>query len=556
MRLKSLYQHLVKNQKHKLHWWKTDYQSFVEDIRRIREALNSEDGVLGLTDPMAYQGTTFEGNESFKKFAQKLLYDKENGISSRGQSVLSGINFEKFIADQNFTYTLENLVKEPTYENYQRFREAWRDQEAGNNPVLINRTLAACTTKVSTTVDEGKFNQVYAWMVEEGLLPGYEGEQDWYHRNIHLMKHLHQEFADELTEDTIDPYWLSMFVWELYANLANPFTLKKQVIKYGAPGTGKTYNAKQNADLLFQIWKEEFDERGIFKYSDHVEIVQFHPSYSYEDFMEGMRPRFINGQSQLSLQNGIFKDFCMKAGKWEVDVANLELNKKWEDWTIGEAANYRNQLGGDHWQFIFQLPNKEKKLSKAVPPYFFVIDEVNRAELSRVFGELMYCLEYRGIDGAIKTQYEKLNTAETGMIKMEGGYRFFIPHNVYIIGTMNTIDRSVESFDFALRRRFRWDEMMPDIEALRYHLLGEYPGWVGLAYNLHSLNEKIKNEPLLGPDFQVGHAYLMNLRYSNDLTLSQVRQNLWEDSIKPLLQEYLRGTGQDVEQFEKAFGVV
>src|ERR1039458_4977981 len=82
----------------------------------------------------------------------------------------------------------------------------------------------------------------------------------------------------------------------------------------------------------------------------------------------------------------------------------------------------------------------------------------------------MICLEYRGVEGAISTQYAALNTAETGLVSIGGTYKFFIPHNVYIIGTMNTIDRSVESFDLALRRRFRWERIDPDIDALRLHL--------------------------------------------------------------------------------------
>ncbi|MEO7489754.1 MAG: hypothetical protein ABIU77_21735, partial [Ferruginibacter sp.] len=167
------------------------------------------------------------------------------------------------------------------------------------------------------------------------------------------------------------------------------------------------------------------------------------------------------------------------------------------------------------------------------------------AELSRVFGELMYCLEYRGIAGAIKTQYAHLNNEETGMIKIGEEYQFFIPQNIFLIGTMNTIDRSVESFDFALRRRFRWEEVMPDTTLLYYHLTNYNQKWAGLADNLKTLNVEIEREPLLGRDFQIGHAYLWELHYSKELTIVEVRNAVWEDSIAPLLQEYLRGTGRE-----------
>ena len=125
---------------------------------------------------------------------------------------------------------------------------------------------------------------------------------------------------------------------------------------------------------------------------------------------------------------------------------------------------------------------------------------------------------------------------------------------------MNTIDRSVESFDFALRRRFRWEEVKPDIDLLRYHLNQVEEKWVPLADNLKELNTKIEKETaLLGRDYQIGHAYLMNLKYDTSLTVAQVRKRIWDDSILPLLQEYLRGTGSKeaelIRSFGEAFGV-
>lgn len=171
----------------------------------------------------------------------------------------------------------------------------------------------------------------------------------------------------------------------------------------------------------------------------------------------------------------------------------------------------------------------------------------------------MYCLEYRGVEGAIKTQYAQLNTDATGMLKVGESYQFFVPHNVYLIGTMNTIDRSIESFDFALRRRFAWEEVLPDMDVLEQHLNQIHDGsWSGLAENLTELNKAIESEPLLGADFQIGHAYLMNLNYSKSLNLKQVCEQVWKDSIQPLLQEYLRGTGREkdlLEQFKNTFTV-
>lgn len=144
------------------------------------------------------------------------------------------------------------------------------------------------------------------------------------------------------------------------------------------------------------------------------------------------------------------------------------------------------------------------------------------------------------------------------MLSTDQGYLFFIPTNIYLIGTMNTIDRSVESFDFALRRRFLWEEVAPDTGLLEYHLNQFCKEWVDLADKLEQLNTKIANEPLLGLDYQIGHAYLMNLKYSTSLTVAEVRELVWDDCIRPLLQEYLRGTGREgdlISSFGKEFGV-
>ena len=112
---------------------------------------------------------------------------------------------------------------------------------------------------------------------------------------------------------------------------------------------------------------------------------------------------------------------------------------------------------------------------------------------------------------------------------------------------MNTIDRSVESFDFALRRRFLWIEVLPDTELAWHNLNKIHKEWSDLAGNLEKLNDRIKSEPLLGHDYQIGHAYLMNLKYPTSLSLKEVRKQIWDDSIHPLLQEYLRGTGREAE---------
>ena len=552
--LKNLYKHLIKNKKHEIKGWHDAYQDFYGQVEKVRERIKSGQRLS-------------PDNDDDKAFLKKLLCDQSNGIASRGQSVLSKDNFLLFIKNTGFISALEQFILTPNKDEFRKFDKAWSDQGKSNNPLLVNRVAAACTLNVSITVDYGKFNQVFKWLIREGIIVPYpeEEEQDWYSKNTFLMKIITDEFRNELANKTTNAFYLSQFVWLMYENISNPFSLKKQIIKYGAPGTGKTYQARQQTSLLFNIWKEAFAPNSDFTDESQIELIQFHPSFSYEDFIEGLRPVLdSNKNAQLKLQNGVFKEFCRRAGKWEKDVFDLDLNHDWESITIDELRPYKEELSGKYWQYIFENSDTSKLVSDAVPPFFFIIDEVNRAELSRVFGELMYCLEYRGIKGHIKTQYANLNNDNTGMIRTDQGYRFFIPANIYLIGTMNTIDRSVESFDFALRRRFRWEEVMPDTTLLRDHLNEFCKAWGPLAGNLEELNTKITKEPLLGHDYQIGHAYLMNLKYDTHLTIEEVRKQVWDDCIRPLLQEYLRGTGKEREligsegkagTFKEAFGV-
>lgn len=561
-RLKNLYTYLIENRKHHLIGWYNEYVSFTSDVEKIRQNLN--EGTT-IKDKETFSRTSFENKDKpYDDFIKKLLYELANGVASRGQSVLSHDNLEGFKNTDGFDDIISSLIIKHDFNTYHNLQNWWSKQGVGNNPVLVNRAIAACTTEVSTTADEGKFNEVFHWLLKEKIIEPYTGKHGWYYENKYLIDQLRKglEGTPEITE-----HWISMFVWEMYANISNPFTLNKQTVKYGAPGTGKTYTSKRDSELQFKIWMDEFAFEKNFSFEEHIESVQFHPSYTYEDFLEGLRPVLDhNKQAQLKLQNGVFKQHCIKGARWETDIYMLcgikSGDEEWNELTIENIEKYKDILLSDqekkkYWEYIFKIKEKGKKLSDAIPPYFFIIDEINRAELSRVFGELMYCLEYRGIKGCIKTQYAQLNNEKIGMIEIGDSYQFFIPTNVYLIGTMNTIDRSVESFDFALRRRFKWEEIKPDASLLKYHLISYNPKWEKLADNLYDLNKSIESQSLLGKDFQIGHAYLWSLPYSKDLELRHVRRNIWADKISPLLQEYLRGTGMEslLDKFENKFGV-
>ena len=399
-RLKNLYKDLVERE-YRYKSWRDSCKKFCDEVGEVRRRIQNGQGL----------------NKNDEEFLDRLLRKQSNGIANSGQSVLSKNNFQAFISNNDFLSTLSEFIVSPTKKSFEDFQEAWEKQRkkqgAKGTPLLVNRVAAACTRDVSTTADASKFEQVFNWLIREDIISSYPADQDqsWFAKNQFLLSEFKKEFQDELKNGETDDFYLSMFVWGLYENLSNPFKLNKQVVKYGPPGTGKTYFAFQQTKSYFTNWKDEFaPEYDNYKIDTQREVVQFHPSFGYEDFMEGLRPILNNGEAQLTLQNGVFKEFCRKAGEWEIDVYNLGIDTDWEELTIGELIQYKDKLMAPHWKHIFNGQGDSLRVADAVPPFFFVIDEINRAELSRVFGELMYCLEYRGVkEGCIKTQYANLN---------------------------------------------------------------------------------------------------------------------------------------------------
>ena len=237
---------------------------------------------------------------------------------------------------------------------------------------------------------------------------------------------------------------------------------KKNVILQGAPGVGKTFAAKR---LAYSIMGE--------KDKDRIMMIQFHQSYSYEDFIMGFRP----SATGFELKKGDFYNFCKKA---EEDSDN---------------------------------------------DYFFIIDEINRGNLSKIFGELFMLIETdkRGIELQLLYSDEK----------------FSVPENVYIIGMMNTADRSLAMLDFALRRRFAFFDLKPGFATKGFHeyrMRLENDKFDRLIASMERLNKAIADDESLGEGFCIGHSYFCNL--TNEAVNDQVLSAIVEFEIIPLLKEY------------------
>lgn len=296
-------------------------------------------------------------------------------------------------------------------------------------------------------------------------------------------------------------------------NYISPFSQvvidSKNVIFHGAPGTGKSHLAKSiAADIISQGETNQYDKLTE-QQKQHIGFVQFHPSYDYSDFVEGLRPTIQeDGTMGFTLQDGIFKSFVKKAQENEqMSQESLSTIKDIQKNTLSIAPQSSHQI------------QKE--------PYVFIIDEINRGELSKIFGELFFSIDpgYRGKVGEVTTQYANLHAPSEG--------NFYIPDNVYIIGTMNDIDRSVDTFDFAMRRRFRFMNISVDEQLEMLNCLDDNTKKDAIQ-RMTALNQVICHIDDLGEAYCIGAAYFLKL---DTLTIDQ----LWTDYLEPLLKDYMQG---------------
>ena len=373
----------------------------------------------------------------------------------------------------------------------------------------------------------------------------------------------------------------------------------KNVVFRGAPGTGKTYLSKQIAANIVSNGRTNDINALSQDEINQIDFVQFHPSYDYTDFVEGLRP-ISNGDGaiEFKLQDGIFKQFCQKAKATQKTGGQDNFDEAWDRYleyvnsrdekeyltefsylTVNSRNNFNinyetkaqgtvltkfyvyelykdeNYLKQPYYRNqgkkVLEILKKRFGLKDYISPteiktdknFVFIIDEINRGEISKIFGELFFSIDpgYRGEKGSVSTQYANLHETDE---------KFYIPDNVYIIGTMNDIDRSVDTFDFAMRRRFRFVEVTAES---RLHILDEELGEDAkeAKIRLRNLNAAIENVQELNSHYHIGPSYFLNLK---DVDFDY--ELLWSDYLKPLLEDYVRGSYDEAETLEtlkKAF---
>ena len=567
--------------------------------------------------------------------AQKSIFVYQNGKTVEQDNLLLWNLFEKAVNHEDFGQEYDEALKIKGVNNNLSMGLFWICPDRflaldSQNRAFIEKELGL---KIKKEPNYKEYIQILSQV------------KDYMSKNTALCKN----FAE-----------LSLLAWEKSNNENNGtmkdfekyVTLLKKnhnIVFTGAPGTGKTYLARQIA-IFKVLGKTDIEtlsdtEKAIIK--ERVGFVQFHPSYDYTDFVEGLRP-ITDDKGNVGFEriNGIFKEFCKRAiikgnkdtvfsellnnnpTVWKVSLegsgdnptrtdcmdngyirigwpgyGDVEDFSEMDNFADGGSAilkAFQNTMkigdivlscysnteidaigiisgeyeykedGGNYPRYrkvkwlikgmrenilsinggrkmtlstIYKMTvspteilklvekhsSKEQKNEKL--PFIFIIDEINRGEISKIFGELFFSIDpgYRGEKGKVKTQYQ--NMVSEGDVFADD---FYVPDNVYIIGTMNDIDRSVESMDFAMRRRFTWIEISAESQKDMLNSLGEYAQEA--KDRMTALNKVIEETPELGKAYEIGPAYFLKLK-----NCSYDFYSLWKMNIEPLLREYLRG---------------
>ena len=642
---------------------------------------------LNMTNPH-----DFEGNKNKLKTWQEI-YDKGNWIKTQWYDKyletinLIGENVENVHWNNDCIYRLlkssnnglSSLNWGLSNEHFEKINKNWNFYEERFNKIWTERNISQDLLEFILTKTQELTGKNYSLVINRaicGLLPGIitnAPSTEFFYERLNLIKDIFPEIPDitgnwlldnlnfvSYCKEQVDfqeEYHASGFIFDLYdyciklsstggPTMPQDKTLVHQYAKLlentrnliltGAPGTGKTYLARQIAQAM-----------GCKP--DEIGFVQFHPSYDYTDFVEGLRPvqdESGSGQIGFERKDGVFKEFCARALQNLVDSrkteselkSELSLKEKIDAFLLKAKENgdkfytskenvffiktynekkvivmYKTKDGtisdtvSIKYSDLEKLLKENRKIERSevklltgraverqedsyssvlinnmlaepsecivvkennieLKNFVFIIDEINRGEVSKIFGELFYSVDpgYRVSAqeleavranekqlATIKTQYANLETDgndfDRALNSADYGH-FFIPENVYIIGTMNDIDRSVESMDFAFRRRFAWAEVEARDTMGMLDKLNEFrPGLAEEAKNcMKRLNDAISATQDFGPAYHIGASYFLKLnQYGGDF------KRLWDYHIKGILEEYVRGHPNKTDLMEK-----
>ncbi len=516
------------------------------------------------------------GGEVFKSLLEKIKNNLNYDIQIYSQDTVTNA---PIISDQEqkFRNKYKKFVDTLPLQNSGEYAKLYTESQ--NKPFKVNKNssgsivVRAFTQQSSPMVVSANQLSKVLFNNDRYLYSSYEPV---------LINRIDNELmisVDEVVEDIIEPNPLP----SLEINKI------KNIILYGSPGVGKTYNTNKLINLIEsgKSEKEIFETIKNNEYNDGIDIsdikervkfITFHQSFGYEDFIEGFRP---NEEGSIELEDGVFKTTCDEASKnmyksfdssklvfddafdillkdkiEDSDVVRIDLNRdnsfyeiydynhksvyytrqgrsreeKYHTLAIStlksmyEAENIDVITGGLRTYYkpllnkLLEIASQEKVEKVERKNYYFVIDEINRGNISKIFGELITLIEE-----------DKRDTLEVTLPYSKKPFK--IPSNLYIIGTMNSTDKSIALIDIALRRRFTFLKMEPNVELVDN---------VKAKNIMQQLNEKITET--LGVDYVLGHSYFMKIENDDDLDF------VLEYKIKPLLEEYFYGDSEGLKQ--------
>lgn len=515
---------------------KTLWNKFKSTTKEAEEKFNNDEVNNLISDWKLYRDKILNDSLSLDDYTNILISNPTmpggylcNFLERTTRTVLgsskpgTALNFEVKLNDDNFTYHIKSLDMQNA--SREKAESYFSDNIKGLLKSIVSQTdplekirlvenanysAKQILMKMAVLDNLSDFLYIYSEQPLEELYNEFiDGDVGGAFTKSYQICVVVKKLLEIDEKDKNELILLSRFLWRFVNSKAIADRNSPNVILYGPPGTGKTYTVKESLDFVCQGDTSRY------------EVLQFHPSFTYEDFIEGIRPKGVSkdGNIRFELVNGIFKNFCIKAKKH---------------------------------------PEKD---------FYFVVDEINRANLSMVFGETLSLLEkdYRHDSrnkNLIRTQYSALIE---DLIKEDDKFKdlayeidnhevkFGIPKNVFFIGMMNDVDKSIDAFDLALRRRFKWIRKDCDYEVIeeetRFKEKDQFTNIDQYVESCKKLNDYISDDLGLGKSYEFGHSFFMKINHiakRKDITQKNI-ETLFNLYLRPTLKEYLRAVFAESE---------
>lgn len=550
----SFYNEIISNEGLNIDRWLKNSAGYLPDFLDTKEQKFGHARIGNYDQVMIYQFTGW--NDAARKNKYTNIYTKDKLIENKSE------------LQNDYDNRIKCLLK--LIASASRLDEVYG---AENDPNYKNFSCKAILRKISilcSLMDNSPYKHQFMWFFGDkdtdatanlaSILEVDTSDCDTFLKKNQKVYSVAKDYAGlngtSSEEEYVKLYTFLLFLSDSSYNtkeLSNFNNLN--VIFNGAPGTGKTYGVSKGIEKLQKVDGSKYKDK---KY------IQFHPSFSYQDFIEGIKPLGIdaNGNLKLDVVNGALKDFCIK------------VRKENEDFYAASGAV--NDANG--------RPNNINEW----PHYYFVVDEINRGNLSNIFGETFTLLEkdYRDYDFSKPAAgYQNINnnlisTALSSVVKerkddnlvykkVNGDVVFGIPFNIHFIGIMNDVDRSIDAFDLALRRRFKWITKYCNYDVINDILVdkvGDQDNVKAYVDSCRALNDFIcTNELKLGKNYEIGHSFFLKITeqiYSRSKKITDdKKKSVFENYIAGTIREYIRQIVDETEventltKAREAFGI-